>query len=88
MSGHPELAALFMCPNLDAGGAERQWSVLIPGLRAAGVRVAVLTLDGRGVFYDQLSSEAIPTACADLRHRGDLGGRSVHPGWRGAPVQT
>jgi glycosyltransferase involved in cell wall biosynthesis len=65
---------LFMCPNLDTGGAERQWSLLIPGLPAAGLPVSVLTLDGRGVFFDELAREGIPTAFADLRHRADVAG--------------
>ena len=70
---------LFMCSNLDAGGAERQWSVLIPGLRDAGLPVSVLTLDGRGVFFDELARDGIPTAFADLRHRADVAGlRRVH----------
>jgi glycosyltransferase involved in cell wall biosynthesis len=72
-------SVLFMCPNLDAGGAERQWSVLIPGLRDAGLAVSVLTLDGRGVFFDELAREGIPTAFADLRHRADVAGlRRAH----------
>ena len=63
-----------MCPNLDVGGAERQWSVLIPGLRDAGLPVSVLTLDGRGAFFDELAREGIPTAFAGLRHRADVTG--------------
>ena len=73
MSGDRGLRVLFMCPNLDAGGAERQWSVLIPGLRDAGLPVSVLTLDGRGVFFDQLAQEGIPTAFADLRDSDAVG---------------
>jgi glycosyltransferase involved in cell wall biosynthesis len=67
-------SVLFMCPNLDTGGAERQWSSLIPGLRDAGLAVSVLTLDGRGVFFEELARAGIPTAYADLRHRADIGG--------------
>ncbi|HEV8451012.1 MAG TPA: glycosyltransferase family 4 protein, partial [Gaiellales bacterium] len=70
--GNP--GVLFMCPNLEAGGAERQWSVLIPGLRDAGLPVSVLTLDGRGVFFDELAREGISTAFAGLRHRADAAG--------------
>jgi glycosyltransferase involved in cell wall biosynthesis len=79
VSEHRNPSVLFMCPNLDAGGAERQWSVLIPGLRDACLPVTVLTLDGRGVFFDELARERITTACADLRHRVDVAGlRRAH----------
>ena len=79
MSADRSPSVLFMCPSLDAGGAERQWSMLIPGLRGAGLPVSVLTLDGRGVFFDELAREGIPTAFADLRHRADAAGLSrVH----------
>jgi glycosyltransferase involved in cell wall biosynthesis len=53
--------------------------LLIPGLRDAGLSVSVLTLDGRGVFFDGLAREGIPTAFAGLRHRADVAGlRRVH----------
>ena len=74
MSEDRRPSVLFMCPNLDAGGAERQWSILIPGLRDAGLPVCVLTLDGRGVFFDELAREGVPTAFAGLRHRADVAG--------------
>jgi len=62
---------LFVCPNLKAGGAERQWALLAPALAERGFDVSVMTLDGRGVYFEELRARGIPTACARLRHRAD-----------------
>lgn len=61
----------FICPNLEAGGAERQWAILAPGLRERGFDVNVVTLDGRGVYFEELRSRDVPIGCARLRHRAD-----------------
>jgi len=55
---------LFVCPNLQAGGAERHWSILLPLLVSHGFDVRLLTLDGRGPFYDALQAAGIPVTCA------------------------
>ena len=77
---------VFVCGNLKAGGAERQWSLLIPELDARGFDVAVVTLDARGVHYEELRAAGVDVSCAGLRHRADpvglaralsLGGRRV-----------
>jgi glycosyltransferase involved in cell wall biosynthesis len=62
---------VFICPNLKAGGAERQWALLAPSLAERGFDVRVLTLDGQGVYFDELRARDIPIACAHLRHRAD-----------------
>jgi glycosyltransferase involved in cell wall biosynthesis len=62
---------LFVCPNLGPGGAERQWTLLAPGLAERGFDVQVMTLDGRGVYFDDLRTRGVPIACAQLRHRAD-----------------
>ncbi|ODU04111.1 MAG: hypothetical protein ABS81_11755 [Pseudonocardia sp. SCN 72-86] len=64
--------ALFVAPNLDVGGAERQWSVLLPMLPAYDVEPVVLTLDGRGPFYDAIRNEGIETHCAGWTSRRDV----------------
>ncbi len=61
------MRAIFLCPNLEGGGAERHWSILLPGLRSLGVQVSLATLDGRGEFFSMLEREgfrpgASPTA--------------------------
>ena len=82
---------IFICPNLQAGGAERQWALLAPGLSERGFDVNVLTLDGCGVYFDELRARGVPIACAGLRHRADPVGlaRAVQLGGpRSAAVLT
>ena len=67
---HPP-RAVFVCPNLEPGGAERQWASIIPGLAERGLDVSVITLDGRGVYFEELRARGIAIACARLRHRAD-----------------
>jgi glycosyltransferase involved in cell wall biosynthesis len=62
---------MFVCPNLKAGGAERQWALLVPSLSERGFDVSVLTLDGCGVYFDEVRARGVPVACAGLRHRAD-----------------
>lgn len=62
---------IFICPDLRAGGAERQWALLVPGLSERGFDVSVLTLDGCGVYFDEVRARGVPIACAGLRHRAD-----------------
>jgi glycosyltransferase involved in cell wall biosynthesis len=62
---------VFVCPNLEAGGAERQWATLLPGLAGLGFDVSVITLDGRGPYFDELEAGGTQIACAHLRHRAD-----------------
>jgi glycosyltransferase involved in cell wall biosynthesis len=66
-----ERKVVFICPNLKAGGAERQWTLLAPGLAERGFDVSVLTLDGRGVYFEELLARGVPIACARLRNRAD-----------------
>lgn len=74
MTVGPAPKVIFICPNLKAGGAERQWALLAPGLSERGFDVSVLTLDGCGVYFDELRARGVPIACAGLRHRADLVG--------------
>ena len=62
---------VFICPNLKVGGAERQWAILATGLSELGFAVSVITLDGRGVYFEELRARGVPIACARLRHRAD-----------------
>ncbi|MBA3330236.1 MAG: glycosyltransferase [Actinobacteria bacterium] len=68
------MRVLFVAPNLGIGGAERQWSILVPRLAERGLDVRVLTLDGEGVFADELRTAGVPVTCAWMRSRADLAG--------------
>jgi glycosyltransferase involved in cell wall biosynthesis len=63
---------LFVCSALGTGGAERQWSILLPRLAERGFEPQVLTLAGRGRFFDEIRGAGIPADCADMRNRYDL----------------
>jgi glycosyltransferase involved in cell wall biosynthesis len=65
---------VFVCPNLEVGGAERQWASLIPGLHACGFDIRVITLDGRGPYFETLRARGIRIGCAGLRHPADARG--------------
>jgi glycosyltransferase involved in cell wall biosynthesis len=65
---------LFMCSALHTGGAERQWSILIPGLAERGFSVQLLTLAGRGRFFDEIEAAGLPCESAGLKSRWDLRG--------------
>jgi glycosyltransferase involved in cell wall biosynthesis len=68
---------LFVCSELIVGGAERQWSLLIPRLRPR-FEVSLLTLVGEGPFFGQLRADGVAVDCARMRRRTDL------RGWRRA----
>src|SRR5213593_4298135 len=71
MRGQPRL--LFVGYGLPAGGgAERQWSLLIPALRESGFDVLLLTLVEQGALFDQLVQLGVPARCVRMRHRTDL----------------
>jgi glycosyltransferase involved in cell wall biosynthesis len=68
------MRVLFVAPNLEVGGAERQWSVLIPGLIGHGVAAEVVTLDGRGRYFDEIASQGIRAECVKLHGRWPVRG--------------
>jgi glycosyltransferase involved in cell wall biosynthesis len=71
MTHTPAQKVMFVCPNLETGGAERQWATLIRGLCEQEFDVSVMTLDGRGAYFDELLAGGVSIACAALRHRAD-----------------
>ena len=65
---------LFVAPNLARGGAERQWSILLPRLASRGHAVTLLTLDGEGPFADELRAQGIAGFSARWSRRRDVRG--------------
>jgi glycosyltransferase involved in cell wall biosynthesis len=65
---------LFISAALNVGGAERQWAVLVPLLRSRGFKASVVTLLGRGAFFDELSVGGTTIEYADLKGRFDVAG--------------
>ena len=68
------MRVLFVTSHLRVGGAQRQWSILVPELARAGCEVSVLALEAEGDFYDELASQGIPVCCTRMRRRSDVGG--------------
>jgi glycosyltransferase involved in cell wall biosynthesis len=63
--------ALFVLPNLAAGGVERQWSILLPGLRERGIDARLIALDAGGPFETPLERGAVPFEVLNMRHQTD-----------------
>jgi glycosyltransferase involved in cell wall biosynthesis len=63
-----------MCSALRTGGAERQWSILLPCLARHGFTVELITLEGKGRFYDEIQQRGVHASCAGLRNRYDIQG--------------
>jgi L-malate glycosyltransferase len=62
---------LFICSGLIVGGAQRQWSLLIPALPPE-FEVSVLTLVNQGPFFEFLAGLGVPTECVEMRNRFDI----------------
>ena len=65
------MRALFVCPDMGTGGAERQWATLITELAARGVEPRLLTLAGRGPFFEDVAAAGVAAESLDLRRRTD-----------------
>jgi glycosyltransferase involved in cell wall biosynthesis len=52
--------ALFLCPVLDAGGAERHWATLLPALRERGAEVRLVAVEGGGRALEELREAGVP----------------------------
>lgn len=55
-----DLRALFLCPILDNGGAERHWASLMPALAERGLGVRLVAIKGGGRAYDALAEAGVP----------------------------
>ncbi len=56
---------------MGTGGAERHWATLIAELAARGIAVRLLTLSGRGPFFDDVVGAGVTAECLGLRRRLD-----------------
>jgi glycosyltransferase involved in cell wall biosynthesis len=55
-----ERRVLFLCPTLDAGGAERHWATLMPALRDRRLAVRLVAIEGGGRALEQLRAQGVP----------------------------
>jgi glycosyltransferase involved in cell wall biosynthesis len=72
LAGRP-MKVLFITPGLGAGGAERQTSLLLPGLKRRGVDARIIALDSGGPFVGPLREAGVPVEVLNMRHQGDIG---------------
>ena len=56
---------------MRTGGAERHWATLVTELAARGGEVKLLTLAGKGRFFEDVVAAGVPAECLDLRRRLD-----------------
>lgn len=63
---------LFLTSSLDAGGAERQLSVLARGLQTRGHDIHVLCFYDRGRLWDELTAAGVAVSALGKRSRWDL----------------
>lgn len=67
------MKVLFIGPSLGVGGAERQTSILVPGLRSRGIDARLIALDGGGFFEEPLQRKGVPLDVIGMRHQTDVG---------------
>ena len=72
------MRALFVCPDMRTGGAERHWATLVPALAGSGLGVHVLCLAEEGGLFGSLTDAGVPATCLHMR------GRTDPRGWRRA----
>src|SRR5438128_11952373 len=65
---------LFVCTHLKTGGAERQWSILLPELHRQGFEVALLTLTAEGDFFPVVEAAVLANALPDMKGSTDVRG--------------
>lgn len=59
-SAGPRPSALFVCPVLDAGGAERHWASLIPALVERGLDARLVAIKTGGRAFQTLRDAGVP----------------------------
>lgn len=68
------MRVLFVASHLGVGGAQRQWSILIPELADRGLEPRLLTLEDEGPWFDEVRARGVPAECAGMRRRSDVSG--------------
>ena len=66
------IRALFVTRHLRVGGAQRNWTILLPGLAERGFAPRLVTLEEKGELFEEVRSRGIPASCAGMRTRLDL----------------
>ena len=62
---------LFVGPDMETGGAQRQWASLARGLRERGHDVTVAALSSKGEVFQELEAAGVDVRFAGLSRRSD-----------------
>jgi hypothetical protein len=77
---------LFVGPDMETGGAQRQWASLALGLRDRGHEITLAALSSQGGLFPELEASGVDVRFAGLSRRSDprglvraLGLSSIRP---------
>lgn len=79
------IRVLFATRHLRVGGAQRNWTILMPGLADRGFEPRLVTLESEGELFEELRAGGVAVASAGMRSRLDLPAarRALGPrGWK------
>jgi glycosyltransferase involved in cell wall biosynthesis len=62
---------LFVAPDMQRGGAERQWATLIPALARRGAEARLVCLNDEGPLFEVVRGAGVPATCLRLDGRTD-----------------
>jgi glycosyltransferase involved in cell wall biosynthesis len=62
---------LFVCPDMDWGGAQRHWATVIVGLAERGAEPKLLMLSHEGAFFDDVARRGIGATSLGMQRRAD-----------------
>lgn len=65
---------LFVAADMHRGGAERQWTTLIPALAERGHEVRLLCLNDEGPLFGDVRAAGVPATCVRMAGRADTRG--------------
>ncbi|MDQ6751710.1 MAG: glycosyltransferase [Actinomycetota bacterium] len=66
------IRALFLTKHLRVGGAQRNWTILLPALAERGFATRLVTLEDEGEFFEEVRARGVPVTCEGMRGRLDL----------------
>ena len=65
------MRVLFVGPDMETGGAQRQWAALAGGLREHGHEVTLAALSSKGALFSELQGRGVELRFVALSRRSD-----------------
>jgi glycosyltransferase involved in cell wall biosynthesis len=66
------IRALFVTKHLRVGGAQRNWTILLPALAERGFEPRLITLEDEGALFEELRARGLSVTCAHMSGRLDM----------------